>query len=660
MPIVSSQQLRAFRTTASWPLFLLTALFLAGPVFGSRAVADTPRSDPPASQERSGPTPSGNPALDQATAFLESGQVDAAIDVLKNFIASGTGPEGLDHTSLLLGGALVEKRRYPEAVSYLDRLLTEFPQSALVDRARLTLASAQAEQGYLDKALPVLAEAKSLTENLDTKLAALKLTGEIYARKRDFPRAIQAWREEMTLAPEEQRSAIREQIRKLVMEKMDRAALSRLYEASPTEFPGDAALIRLVELHAAAGDDHLTEHALRQFLQRFPEHGYAEAAKEKLRGLNAKLKASKFVIAAVLPLSGGRLEAFGSDSLNGIRLALDRSKEVSNLPSIGLLIKDSETGKSALKADLAELMWEYRPVAVIGPLLTRELQALAGLAAQSETPFITPGATLTDVHRLGNYLFSTALTAPPQTRRLAEYARKQAGFRRFCILHPQTAYGQELARLFAQEIRQRGGEIVAVESYKDGETDFGAAIKRLKAEDLKKYGKATNVPTSKGAIRIEYTPGFDAIFLPGPSRQVSLMAAQLLFYDVKVPFLGSNAWSSPDLLRLAGRSLEGAVFTDGFFLDSPNSEVREFVDLYRQRYQSDPSLFSAQAYDATRIILHAIKKGGASGQAIRDLLTKGQDLPTLTGAAAFNPQGTLDRRIALIQVKQGKLVLLEE
>ena len=80
------------------------------------------------------------------------------------------------------------------------------------------------------------------------------------------------------------------------------------------------------------------------------------------------------------------------------------------------------------------------------------------------------------------------------------------------------------------------------------------------------------------------------------------------------------------------------------------------MEVYRQRYQSDPSLISAQAYDAMRIILDAIQHGGSSGKLVRDLLAKSQGFPTLTGPASFNPQGTLDRRVLLIQVKQGKLV----
>jgi branched-chain amino acid transport system substrate-binding protein len=205
------------------------------------------------------------------------------------------------------------------------------------------------------------------------------------------------------------------------------------------------------------------------------------------------------------------------------------------------------------------------------------------------------------------------MTYSLQVQRLVEHAVGRLGYRRFCILYPETAYGQELAHHFVQEVRKRGGEIIALESYKDTETDFGPQIQRLKEADLKRYGQATSTKTSKGTSWTIYTPGFDAIFVPSDSAHVALIAPQLLFYDVKVPLLGSNTWNSPDLMRLADRSLEGSVFVDGFFADSPDQNIREFVDRYRRRYEADPSLFAAQAYDATRIVVEAIRHGAGTG-----------------------------------------------
>ncbi|MFM8550909.1 MAG: penicillin-binding protein activator, partial [Nitrospiraceae bacterium] len=232
-------------------------------------------------------------------------------------------------------------------------------------------------------------------------------------------------------------------------------------------------------------------------------------------------------------------------------------------------------------------------------------------------------------------------------------------YKRFCILHPETAYGQELARLFSQEVRQRGGEIIAIESYPDNATDFGPQIKQMKAEDLKRHGTAVTSKTSKGATMITYTAGFDALFLPGSAGQVSLLAPQLRFYDIKVPLLGGNTWNTPDLLRLSDRSIDGSVFVDGWFQDSPDPAMREFVEQYRRKYQSNPTLFAAQAYDAAKLALDAIRKGATNGKSLREHLLKSQELPSLSGLASFGPGGTLERRVFLIQVKQGKLIQLE-
>jgi ABC-type branched-subunit amino acid transport system substrate-binding protein len=306
--------------------------------------------------------------------------------------------------------------------------------------------------------------------------------------------------------------------------------------------------------------------------------------------------------------------------------------------------------------EVADVLAEHRPLAAIGPLLSRDLQLVAGLADQTDTPFITPSATAPDLRRYGTYLLSTAMTYALQAERIADHALGHLGYRRFAILHPETAYGRELARLFAEEVRTRGGELIATESYKDADSDFGPQIRRIKEADLSRYGQTTTMQTSKGAERIMYTPGFDAIFLPGDSRQVALIAPQLLFYDVKVPLLGSSTWNSGDLLRLGGHAVDGGVFVDGFFIDSPEQNIREFVDRYRKRYHSDPSLFAAQAYDATRLVLEAIRKGATSGREVYEQLVRFQDLPTLSGPASFGSAGALNRRLFVINVKNGKFV----
>ena len=98
---------------------------------------------------------------------------------------------------------------------------------------------------------------------------------------------------------------------------------------------------------------------------------------------------------------------------------------------------------------------------------------------------------------------------------------------------------------------------------------------------------------------------------------------------------------------------------DGFFADSPNPTIHDFVVRYRLRHQADPTSFAAQAYDATRLVLETMARGATSGRAVRDQLMRSPDLPALSGPAAFGPNGTLDRRVFVIEIKRGKFVQVD-
>lgn len=633
-------------------LALLLGFWLLLPQPGTAATKPAP---PP-------PTP---PVLAQAKQLIEKGDPESAATALRRFLTTPPHPEYLDDTYLLLGAALYGMKDYPESIKYLNQLQLEFPESDLTERSKLLLARAHAAMGNPDLALPLLAQVRTGTQDDNTRHEALTLTADVLVQKKDFVRAIRMLLESMQGAVEDDTADAREQIRGMIAEKLDRKGLIRVRDTFPRVYPGDLASIGLIDYYIAHGDDHLAEQEARRFLAAFPTHPQSQRITESLELLHTKLKANQFFIAAVLPLSG-RLAPFANDVLEGIQLALERAREQPGTPPIGLIVKDHDADRPGFLDDLSSLLTDDRPLVVIGPMLSKNLPVMAEMAQRARVPLITPAATLPNVRRLGNYLFSTSLTYGLQAERIAAYAVKDQGYRRFCILHPDTIYGRELARLFAQEVRRQDGEIIAIESFKEGDTDFNPPITRLKAEDLKKYGLAVPVdpsrPAGKPVNRIDkrmlYTPGFDAIFIPSRSGDVGLLAAQLAFHDIRVPLLGTNGWNTQDFARTADRTVEGATFVDGFFVDSANPAVQDFVQRYQKRFQTTPSLFTMQGYDAARVAIEGIRSGAGSGEELQEFLMTQRNLPTLAGPAGFGPDGTLHRPLFLLQVKQGKFVQL--
>lgn len=656
-PLISLLAYRTYVLFLCWCHALTLAWSLLWPVSGIEFNSAVYAETGPAS-------PANHPALKQAKRLIDAGQAEEAITTLRRFQATSPKPELLDDTYLLLGAALHNTKQYGDALKYLRQLQIEFPDSEVTDRGKLMQARVHAAMGNLDLALPILTGLRNLSKDDGTKREALQLSGDFYAQKKDAPRAIQAWLDEVALGTEDQAEDVRTRIRELASETSDKKALEQIRGTFPRSFPGDLASLRLIEIYVGRGEEHQAIRQIQQFLVNFPTHPQTAKTSELLATLQAKLKSNQFFIAAVLPLSG-KLAPFASEVLSGIQLAVEANRDRAGSASVGLIVKDFESDYASFLDDFSELLNTDRPLAVIGPLLSKNLPVMAELAERAHIPLITPAATLPNVRRLGNYVFSTALTYQLQAQRIAAYAIKEQGFRRFCILHPDTTYGRELARLFAQEVRQHEGEVIAIESYKEGEADVSAQLKRMKAEDLKRYGLSVPVDETKltGKLtkldkKIFYTPGFDAIFIPGRAADAGLITAQLNFHDMKVPFLGANGWNSPDFARTDDSSIDGAVFVDGFFVDSPTPTVQDFVDRYKKRFQTNPALFAMQGYDAAKLVLDAVRKGASSGEAVHDQLLTQPDLSSLAGPAAFGPDGTLNRPLFLMQIKRGRFLQL--
>lgn len=361
-------------------------------------------------------------------------------------------------------------------------------------------------------------------------------------------------------------------------------------------------------------------------------------------------------LAALLPLSG-QFGRYGKEALQGIDLAMEDAKQTGDMPPVELVIKDSAVGKINIGDMLEEVVRESAPLAVIGPLFSMEIEHVARRSRQLQVPVITPSATLANVHAVSPYVFSTALTFPLQAQAIAQYAM-QAGYRRICVIAPESGYGRRLGRLLAEEMQRLGGDIISEQWYGKGESDFSVLIKQLKAMDLKHYGHETT-NSQKDKRKKIYAPGFDAIFLPGDYREVLLIATQLKFYGIKVPLLGSNAWNNNDLDRYSDRALAGAVFIDSFFSPGRNGNAYDLIKACKIHYGTAPSMFVVHSYEAAKIILQAVRHGAKSGKDIRHYFETTDTLYSLRGPTSFNDQGILNRRMFFMQMNQaGRPVLL--
>jgi ABC-type branched-subunit amino acid transport system substrate-binding protein len=280
------------------------------------------------------------------------------------------------------------------------------------------------------------------------------------------------------------------------------------------------------------------------------------------------------------------------------------------------LVRDSAADPAVAEQCIAELAASRQVIAIIGPLTGNAASKAARRAELEAVPLVSfsQHAGLTET---GPWIFRNSLTADLQARTLADYAIKQKNMSSFGVLAPETRLGKELAKSFIAAIRDLGGEIVATVFYPSRTTDFRQQIRSL---------------------RSTRTKGPDALFIPDTADRLALIAPQLPFYGLSdTALLGSASWDTPDLLVRAGSSLENGVFVSGFFRHSPDSLVREFVDMLLDLLQQNPL---------------------ADRESLRDALVQVRDYPGVTGKTRFEPTGEARKNLYLLQVKNASLIQL--
>jgi len=288
-------------------------------------------------------------------------------------------------------------------------------------------------------------------------------------------------------------------------------------------------------------------------------------------------------------------------------------------------------------------------IGIMGPMAGPVATAAAREAQRLQVPLLT--LTQEDgITQTGDFVFRNFLTPPMMMETLLQYAFRNMGMKRFAILYPNDSYGIEMMNLFWDETERLGGKIQGVESYDPKQTDFGREIRILAG-----LPKDRERP-EKG--KLDPVLDFDALFIPDSSMKARMIGPQLAFYDViAVRLLGTNLWNTPDILKEDAEYLQGALFVDGFFRDSPSPAVRNFVDRFYFAYGKEPAEIEALAYDTMNILLDILKDGKVRiREDLRDTLLQWRNYPGVTGRTSFTPTGDVEKELYILTIRGDEIL----
>ncbi len=306
---------------------------------------------------------------------------------------------------------------------------------------------------------------------------------------------------------------------------------------------------------------------------------------------------------------------------------------------------DNESkAESAVNAAL-KLIEQEEVVAIIGPNSSKQAVPGGGTANDNRVPMISPWSTNPDTTKDRPWVFRAAFLDPFQGPVVADFAAKKFSAKTSAVIFDiSNDYSKGLAEIFKSSWEAKGlGPVVAFESHGTKDQDFSAQLTKI----------------------IAAKPDF--IFVPDNYNQVALIVQQARDLGYKGPFMGSDAWGTPDLIKLCGEQCYGQYFSTHYAAAGAKGATKVFIDRYQKKYGVEPADYAALTWDSIGLLVEGIKNAGKvdkNPRKMRKLIREGlasiQSFDGITGSAKFDEQGDPIKCAVVVKISNEGTFVFEE
>lgn len=343
----------------------------------------------------------------------------------------------------------------------------------------------------------------------------------------------------------------------------------------------------------------------------------------------------------------GDMPGVGASSKNAAQLAVNEQNSAGGI-SIGgkpfqieLVVEDNASKAEQSVAAVNKLITQDNVLAIVGPNASLGAIPAAEIAEYNKTLLITPWSTNpkttldTTTGKPKDYVFRACYTDPFEGRVLARFVLDKLKAKKVAVLYDVASEApKSQADLFRLTFEELGGKTVAFETYTTGDRDFSAQLTKIKSANP------------------------DVIFLPAYYNDVGLIAQQAHRAGITQPLVGSDAWSSPELIKLSNGTVEGDYFANHYASDIATPTAKKFIDAYTKQYGNIPDDVAALTYDSMGLLFEAIKKSPSlDRKVVRDSLATLANYPGVTGNIQFTAgSGDPVKSAVIMQIKGDKFV----
>ena len=360
-----------------------------------------------------------------------------------------------------------------------------------------------------------------------------------------------------------------------------------------------------------------------------------------LAGLAAAEAQETIKIGSSIPATGN-LAFFGQHSRWGTELAVAEANAAGGVlgRKIEVDFQDNRCNPSEGVKSVSQMLSDKKYVAIFDGLCSSVALAIMPLVERAGVPFVVANASATSIaEKSGAGGNKWTFKVNPSDAGLAKalvdwlYAHKQA--EGIAVVGEDTDFGRSGAMGFEAALEKHGLKLKSADYYQQGTADFTPIFTKLRSQK----------------------PNRIALYAVGADFQN--LIRQYASFGVGIPLTGRVLVDQVPKEILAAGGVDGTTSVQPYDegVDTPANKA--FVAAFKKMHNNAPNLLSAEAYEATRVLLDAIKRAGTADPAkIRDALEKTKLQSILGNIMQFDDHNLAHNNAVITTIKGGKVEVL--
>jgi len=348
------------------------------------------------------------------------------------------------------------------------------------------------------------------------------------------------------------------------------------------------------------------------------------------------------VIGSSIPLTGG-VSTFGQHSRWGSELAIAEANAAGGVlgRKIEMDFQDNRCNPAEAVKSVTQMIADKKYVAIFDGLCSSVALAIMPLIERAEIPFVVANASATSIAEKsgvgGNkWTFKVNPTDASMLDALAGWLEKDGKAGSIAFLGEDTDFGRAGSAGLEAALKKRNRKLTDVDFYQKGTADFSNVLAKIKSKKPQLLALYAIDADFQNLMRQWYSAGGG------------------------VPLTGRVLVDQVPKEIMASGFLDGTTSVQPYdpSIDTPGNKT--FVEAFTKKNGTPPILVSFESYEATRILIDAIKRAGNTDHAaIRDALVKTRYQSILGGAPLeFDANNLLHNNAAILGIKGGKVVVL--